>query len=70
MLPPESSTPRRAASIAGSDCPSAERVLRTAVEHVGLGAKVAEALAQRIDPYRVADTIFRGVVDEEQRNSS
>ena len=47
-----------------------ERVLRTAVEHVGLGAKVADALANRIDPYRVADTIFRGVVDEEKKNSS
>ena len=47
-----------------------ERVLRTAVEHVGLGAKVSEALRQRIDPYRVADTIFRGVVDEGTRNSS
>ncbi|MFQ5350324.1 MAG: methylmalonyl Co-A mutase-associated GTPase MeaB [Thermoanaerobaculia bacterium] len=47
-----------------------ERVLRTAVEHVGLGAAVAEALEQRIDPYRIADRIFRGVVDEEKKNSS
>ncbi len=47
-----------------------ERVLRTAVEHVGLGAKVGEALRRRVDPYQVADTIFRGVVHEERRNSS
>ena len=46
-----------------------ERILRTAVEHVGLGAKVADAIENRIDPYRVADTIFRGVVDEEKKNS-
>jgi LAO/AO transport system kinase len=46
-----------------------ERVLRSAVEHVGLDDAVSEALAGRIDPYRVADRIFRGVVDEERKNS-
>ncbi len=47
-----------------------ERILRTAVEHVGLGAAITDALEHRIDPYRVADKIFRGVVDEEKKNSS
>ena len=47
-----------------------ERVLRSAVEHVGLEDAVTDALANRIDPYRVADKVFRGVVDEEKRNSS
>ena len=46
-----------------------ERVLRSAVELVGLEALVTEALEQRVDPYRLADRIFRGVVDEEKRNS-
>jgi LAO/AO transport system kinase len=46
-----------------------ERVLRSAVEHVGLEAAVTDALENRIDPYRVADRVFRGVVDEETRNS-
>jgi LAO/AO transport system kinase len=46
-----------------------ERVLRSAVEHVGLEAAVTDALENRIDPYRVADRVFHGVVDEETRNS-
>ena len=47
-----------------------ERVLRTAEEHVGLEEAVTEAIANRRDPYQVADRVFRGVVDEENRNSS
>jgi LAO/AO transport system kinase len=47
-----------------------ERVLRSAVEQVGLEEAVTEALENRIDPYRVADKVFRGVLDEENRNSS
>ncbi len=47
-----------------------ERVLRSAVEHVGLEDAVTEALERRVDPYRVADQVFRGVVHEEKRNSS
>jgi LAO/AO transport system kinase len=46
-----------------------ERVLRSAVEHVGLEEAVTEALERHVDPYRVADRVFRGVVDEETRNS-
>jgi LAO/AO transport system kinase len=41
-----------------------ERVLRSAVEQVGLGAAVDRALAARRDPYQVADDIFRGVIKE------
>ncbi len=47
-----------------------ERVLRSAVEHVGLEDAVTDALEHRIDPYRVADQVFRGVLDEENKNSS
>jgi LAO/AO transport system kinase len=46
-----------------------ERVLQSAVEQVGLDEAVATALDRRVDPYRVADRVFRGVVDEEKRTS-
>ena len=44
-----------------------ERVLRSAVEHVGLEDAVSDALERKVDPYRVADQVFRGVVDEETK---
>ncbi len=47
-----------------------ERVLRSAVEQVGLEEAVTEALAKRIDPYQVADQVFRGVLDEEARDGT
>jgi LAO/AO transport system kinase len=46
-----------------------ERVLRTAVEHVGLEDAVTQALEERTDPYRVADRVFRGVLDEAKKES-
>ena len=46
-----------------------ERVLRSAVEHVGLEEAVTDALERRVDPYRVADQLFRGVVDEGKKAS-
>ena len=47
-----------------------ERVLRTAEEHVGLEGRVGKALKDGLDPYRLADQVFRGVVDEERNNGS
>ena len=46
-----------------------ERVLRTAVEHVGLEDAVTDALERRTDPYRVADRVFRGVLDEANKET-
>ncbi len=47
-----------------------ERVLRSAVEQVGLEEAVRRAFEQRHDPYRVADEVFRGVVSEEGRHGA
>ncbi len=41
-----------------------ERVLRTAVEVVGLATAVERAFDSRVDPYRLADEVYRGVVAE------
>jgi LAO/AO transport system kinase len=42
-----------------------ERVLAAARDEAGLDGELARAFAERIDPYRVADALFRGVVRAE-----
>ncbi len=43
-----------------------ERVLAAARDEAGLDLEVERAFAERIDPYRVADRLFRGIVRAEQ----
>jgi GTPase len=43
-----------------------ERVLERADQILGLEQEVARALEQRVDPYRVADRLFAGVVQSER----
>jgi LAO/AO transport system kinase len=44
-----------------------ERVVATADRVLGLDREVERGFAERLDPYRVADRLFRGVVEEEGR---
>jgi LAO/AO transport system kinase len=47
-----------------------ERILNTADELIGVERAVGEALKNRLDPYRVADSIFRDVVQGEGNDPS
>jgi LAO/AO transport system kinase len=47
-----------------------ERVLSAARDEAGLEAEVARGFAERVDPYRVADILFRGVVRAASREEA
>ena len=42
-----------------------ERILASADELVGIGQAIEEALGQSLDPYRVSDALFAGIVAKE-----
>jgi GTPase len=44
-----------------------ERVVATADRVLGVDREVERGFGQRLDPYRVADRLFKGVVEEEHR---
>jgi putative protein kinase ArgK-like GTPase of G3E family len=47
-----------------------ERVVATADRVLGVDREVERGFAQHLDPYRVADRLFAGVVSEESRKGA